>query len=101
LNIKKSPEELIKKAGYEFVKSEFENQCCGFGGTYTIKYPEISAAQLEKKLKAAEETRVEILVTECPGCIMHLRGGADKQKRNISVLHLSEILKSDDNLSSL
>jgi iron-sulfur cluster protein len=101
LNIKKSPEELIKKAGYKFVKSEFENQCCGFGGTYTIKYPEISAAQLEKKLKAAEETRAEILVTECPGCIMQLRGGADKQKRNISVLHLSEILKSDDNLSSL
>lgn len=73
LNIKESPEELIKKAGYKFVRSDFENQCCGFGGTYTIKYPEISAAQLEKKLNAAEETGAEILVTECPGCILHLK----------------------------
>ena len=100
LNIKESPEELIKKAGFKFVKSDFENQCCGFGGTYTIKYPEISAAQLEKKLRAVEETGAEILLTECPGCILHLRGGADKQKRNITVLHLSEILKNDHNLSS-
>ena len=95
LNIKENPERLIKKAGYKFVESDFENQCCGFGGTYTIKYPEISAAQLEKKLKAVEVTGAGILVTECPGCIIQLRGGVDKQKRNISVLHLSEILKND------
>lgn len=97
LNVKESPEDLITKAGYKFVRSEFENQCCGFGGTYTVKYPEISAAQLEKKLDAAEKTGAEILLTECPGCIMQLRGGADKQKRNISVLHLSEILNRSQN----
>ncbi|MCE5345559.1 MAG: LUD domain-containing protein [Bacteroidales bacterium] len=97
LNLKESAENLITKAGYKFVRSEFENQCCGFGGTYTVKYPEISAAQLEKKLDAAEKTGAEILLTECPGCIMQLRGGADKQKRNISVLHLSEILNCNQN----
>lgn len=100
LNIKESPENLIRNAGYKFAKSDFENECCGFGGTYTVKYPEISAAQLDKKLDAAEKTGAEIFLTECPGCILQLRGGADKQKRNITVLHLSEILKIDQNPSS-
>jgi iron-sulfur cluster protein len=92
LNIKESPEEIVRKAGYEFVRSEFENQCCGFGGTYTFKYPEISAAQLNKKLQAAKESGAEILITECPGCIMQLRGGVNQQKLNIQVLHLSELI---------
>lgn len=100
LNIKESPEELIKKAGYEFTRSEFEDQCCGFGGTYTVKYPEISASQLNKKLQAAEESGAEILITECPGCIMHLKGGADKQKRKISVMHLAEILSAGEKPAS-
>ena len=96
LNVKDSPEELIKRGGYNYVRSDFEDQCCGFGGTYTVKYPEISACQLDKKLNAIEQTGAELLLTECPGCIMQLRGGVDKKNQNISVFHLAEILKSGD-----
>jgi len=96
LGVKESPEDLITKAGYEFTRSAFQDQCCGFGGTYTVKYPEISASQLHKKLQAAEESGAEILITECPGCIMHLKGGADKEKRKISVIHLAEILSASE-----
>jgi len=92
LNIKMNPEDLITSAGYDFKKADHENSCCGFGGTYTLKFPEISEAQLNKKLNAIVSTGAEILVTECPGCIMQLRGGADRAKMKIQVLHLSEIL---------
>jgi len=92
LNIKMNPEDLITSAGYDFKKADHENSCCGFGGTYTLKFPEISEAQLNKKLNAIVSTGAEILVTECPGCIMQLRGGADRAKMKLQVLHLSEIL---------
>ena len=101
LKVKENPEEMITSAGYEFKKADYETSCCGFGGTYSLKFPEISKAQLNKKLNAVVSTGAEILVTECPGCIMQLRGGMDNTKQDIQVLHLSEILNplSGDNKS--
>jgi Fe-S oxidoreductase len=71
---------LLTGAGYDFRKADYETSCCGFGGTYSLKFPEISKAQLNKKLNAVVSTGAEILVTECPGCIMQLRGVQIKQK---------------------
>ena len=92
LGVRQAPHELIAKAGLEFVPAEEEETCCGFGGTYSSKFPQISAQILSRKLDDAQQTGADILVTECPGCIMQLRGGARKRGDKLEVMHLAEAL---------
>ena len=92
LGVKEAPRALIKKTGVSFIPAKEEETCCGFGGTYSSKFPEISAEILKNKLADVEQTGAQVLVTECPGCIMQLRGGAVKQGSTLEVRHLSEIL---------
>ena len=92
LGVRQAPHELIAKAGLEFVPAEEEETCCGFGGTYSSKFPQISAQILSRKLDDAQQTGADILVTECPGCIMQLRGGARKRGDQLEVMHLAEAL---------
>lgn len=93
LEVKEAPHALFKKAGLDFVKAAEEETCCGFGGTYSTKFPTISAEILNKKLDDVEKTQATCLVTECPGCIMQLRGGAVQKEMDIVVKHLSEVLE--------
>jgi iron-sulfur cluster protein len=86
------PRKLIELAGYDYVKSKDEDVCCGFGGSYSVDFPEISAEILKKKLDNVEATDAEILVTDCPGCVLQLRGGMDKRGGKIQVKHIVEIL---------
>ena len=90
LAVRKAPRDLITKAGLEFVAAEEEETCCGFGGTYSSKFPNISAQILSRKLDDARQTGADVLVTECPGCIMQLRGGAKKRGDRLDVLHIAE-----------
>jgi len=92
MGVTAAPQRIIKKAGFEFVPADEEQTCCGFGGTYSSKFPEISAQILNKKLDDVCRTGADQLVTECPGCVMQLRGGAKKRNDPYVVLHLSELL---------
>ena len=92
LGVIEAPRRLIQKAGFEFVPAEEEQTCCGFGGTYSGKFPEISAQILGKKLDDFDKTGAEILATECPGCVMQLRGGAHRRNASFAVMHLAELL---------
>jgi len=92
LEVREAPHALIKSAGLEFLPAEEEETCCGFGGTYSSKFPKISAEILARKLDDAENTGADLLVTECPGCIMQLRGGAKKRGNKLSVKHLAEVM---------
>lgn len=91
LGVEKAPRALISKVS-NYVPCQEENSCCGFGGTYSMKFPEVSAQLLDKKLDRIAKTGAERLVADCPGCIMQLRGGADAQKLNLKVTHISELL---------
>jgi L-lactate dehydrogenase complex protein LldF len=66
--------------------------CCGFGGTTSIERPEVAEKLLDKKLSNADSTGASILVSDNPGCLMHLRGGVDASGRKIRVLHLAQLL---------
>jgi iron-sulfur cluster protein len=92
LGVVEAPRRLIQKAGYEYVPAEEEQTCCGFGGTYSSKFPEISAQILNKKLDDFGSTGADILATECPGCVMQLRGGAKTRKDSFAVMHLAELM---------
>ncbi len=95
LHITDQPRALIQNAGYTYVQSKDEDVCCGFGGSYSVDFPEISSQILKKKLDSVEESGAHILVTDCPGCVMQLRGGFDKRQSHIKVLHLVELLAAD------
>lgn len=92
MGVTKAPRELIGVGGMEYLASEEEDVCCGFGGTYSMKFPELSAELLKKKLANAEKTGAELLVTDCPGCIMQLRGGLESRGSALQVRHLAEAL---------
>ena len=92
LGVTEAPHRLIRKSGATFLPAEEEQTCCGFGGTYSGKFPQISARILDKKLEDACKTGADVLVTECPGCVMQLRGGAVRRGVALKVEHLAEAL---------
>jgi Fe-S oxidoreductase len=91
LGVTTAPRELIAMAS-QYVPSPDEENCCGFGGHYSVKFPEISAALAQRKLKRLEGLGVNTVVTDCPGCVMQLRGTEEKRGRILPVEHISEFL---------
>jgi len=91
LGVKDAPRALIR-AGADYVPAEEEELCCGFGGGYSVKFPEISAQLLAKKLDSYAAAGATRLVVDCPGCVMQLRGGAKKKNMQLTVTHIAELL---------
>ena len=91
LGVREAPRALIADVG-EYVPCEEEETCCGFGGSYSMKFPEISAQLLENKLRHIGDTKASRLAVDCPGCIMQLRGGVEKKGMPVKVQHMAEIL---------
>ena len=92
LGVTEAPRELIHTGGLTYLPAEEEDVCCGFGGTYSMKFPELSAELLKKKLANVEKTGAELLLTDCPGCIMQLRGGLEAKGSSMQVQHVAEAL---------
>ncbi len=92
LEVKDAPRELMVKAGLDYIECAEEEVCCGFGGTYSVKFPKVSAQLLSKKMNNIKETGADILLTDCPGCVMQLRGGAKKNGLDVEVRHISELM---------
>jgi iron-sulfur cluster protein len=92
LGVHQAPHELIEKSGNHYVPTAEEETCCGFGGSFSTTFPAVSREILTKKLDDVTASGAELLVTECPGCVLQLRGGAARQGRDITVCHLSELL---------
>jgi Fe-S oxidoreductase len=91
LGVKDAPREIIK-ASAVYTPSAEEESCCGFGGTFSAKFPEISAELMRKKLASAAASGAKRIALDCPGCAMQLKGGADREKLDLKVSHVSEIL---------
>lgn len=92
LGVHDAPRNLMQAAGMDYRQAAEEEVCCGFGGTYSAKFPELSAQLLDNKLDNVEETGAELLLTDCPGCIMQLRGGLKKRDSKVEVQHTIEAL---------
>ena len=91
MHVIEQPRALINCAA-TYKKSEEEDVCCGFGGSYSVKFPEISSQLLDKKLTHLESAGVGIVVTDCPGCVLQLRGGEEKRGNKLKVEHIAELL---------
>ncbi|MEI6206006.1 MAG: L-lactate dehydrogenase (quinone) large subunit LdhH [Desulfuromonadales bacterium] len=92
LKVSEQPRELLQKAGYELTEMFECDICCGMGGSYSLKLPEISAPILQRKLKNIKETGAPVVAMDCPGCVMQIRGGMDQDGANVNVRHTVELL---------
>jgi L-lactate dehydrogenase complex protein LldE len=83
---------LAHVEGLELVELPGAEECCGFGGTFAVKNPDVSAAMGNDKLTHALETGAEYLVAADNSCLMHIGGTARRQHAPIKTIHLAEIL---------
>lgn len=92
LNAEKEPRELLTQAGYQ-IEEMFEcDMCCGMGGSYSLKFPEISKPILTRKLGNIKASGAQTVVMDCPGCVMQIKGGFDKDGAKVTVKHTVELL---------
>jgi L-lactate dehydrogenase complex protein LldE len=80
--------------GAEFVELENADACCGFGGTFSVKYPEISVAILDQKIEAIEHAGVQAVVAGDASCLMQIGGRLSRKGSTVRVMHLAELLAS-------
>jgi L-lactate dehydrogenase complex protein LldE len=95
LGVSDEPRRLLRAVrDAELVDLADNRLCCGFGGTFSVKFPEVSVAMGEDKIKAAAAAGAEYLVANDAGCLMHLAGLIHRQGASIKTLHLAEVLAS-------
>jgi L-lactate dehydrogenase complex protein LldE len=95
LNLKSEPRRLLRKVrNAEFVELENAESCCGFGGTFSVKYPEISVAILDQKIEAIERAGVAAVVSGDASCLMQIGGRLSRNGSRVRVMHLAEVLAS-------
>jgi iron-sulfur cluster protein len=95
LGVREEPRELLALAGLDYRPATDEDVCCGMAGSFSLDFPELSAALLERKLNNVEATGAELLVTDCPGCVLQLKGGMDKRGSMIRVKHIAEAVAEE------
>ncbi len=92
LHAEQAPRALLRRAGYEVAEMFECDTCCGMGGSYSLKLPEISAPMLQRKLASIKKTGAPVVAMDCPGCVMQIRGGFDQDGAAIQVRHTVELL---------
>lgn len=94
LGVHDEPRELLKNVrGLSLVEMENAETCCGFGGSFAVRYPGISTAMLDDKLKWIEQTGAQVLVVGDAGCSMHLAGALARRNGNhVRVMHVAQVL---------
>ena len=89
------PKRLLENVrGLDLIELPQSDQCCGFGGTFAIKNPEVSTAMLSEKMRAVLETGAEVCTAGDNSCLMHIGGGLTRQQGTTRCVHIAEILAS-------
>jgi L-lactate dehydrogenase complex protein LldE len=90
LGVSEEPRRLLGDSGAELVPFARPDLCCGFGGTFSVRQPEVSLAMADEKLAGGAEAGT--IVTADPGCLMQLRGRAERVGSPVRVVHLATAL---------
>ncbi|MBK1963870.1 (Fe-S)-binding protein [Campylobacter novaezeelandiae] len=84
---------LIKRLkNVELIPLEFEEECCGFGGTFCVKEPEISNAMAKSKIKDIQNSGAKYLVSADGGCLLNISGTMQKMGLDVKAIHLYDFL---------
>jgi L-lactate dehydrogenase complex protein LldE len=93
MGIDRQPETLLNKvSGAEHFQLDNREECCGFGGLFSVEHPEISKEMLDKKINNFLNSEADTLVACDAGCMAHISGGLHRRDINREVLHIAEIL---------
>lgn len=93
--IKAEPRQLLEKVhGLELIALKDNDTCCGFGGTFAVKFDAISSAMAQQKVNNALEAGAEYIISTDASCLLHLQGYIDKNSLPIKTMHLADVLTS-------
>lgn len=93
LGTKEAPRTLLRAVkGLELVEMGEAESCCGFGGTFAVKYPQISTAMAEVKCASICETKADYVISNDSSCLMQISGWLNRNVGSVKCLHLAEVL---------
>ena len=93
LGVKAQPRKLLRSVeGLELVEMKEADVCCGFGGTFAVKYSEVSNAIVSKKTEAISAAEPELLLAGDLGCLMNMAGKLSREGKTTQVRHVAEVL---------
>jgi L-lactate dehydrogenase complex protein LldE len=96
LGIKQQPRDLLASVkGLQLVEMTDNEVCCGFGGTFAVKYGDISNAMVEKKTRNVAAAEPALLLAGDLGCLMNMAGKLKREGRAIAVRHIAEVLAGE------
>lgn len=95
--IKEEPRKLLQQVkGLELIEMADNETCCGFGGSFAVKFEPISIAMGDQKITHAAETQAEYIISTDMSCLMHIDGCIKHKGSGLKVLHLADVLASFD-----
>jgi L-lactate dehydrogenase complex protein LldE len=93
--IKEAPRKLLAQVqGLELVEMKECETCCGFGGTFAVKFEAISIGMAQTKVKSAMDTGAKYMITTDASCMMHIQGYIDKSGLPMQTMHIADVLAS-------
>lgn len=93
LHVFEEQRELLKHTkGVNFKEMEECDYCCGFGGSYSVQFPEVAAPLVERKVGHIKDSGADCVAVDCPGCMMQIKGGLDARDVPVDVKHTAEII---------
>ncbi len=93
IGVDRQPRDLLANVDRaQFHELPNREECCGFGGVFSVEHPEISAEMLKRKIKNTEDSGAETVVVCDTGCLLHINGGLHRQGKNPNVKHIAEVL---------
>ena len=102
LKVHKQPRKLLSSvAGLELREMSDANVCCGFGGTFCVKYPDISNDMLSKKMANIEASGADVLLAGDLGCLMNMAGKLKRSGSKVEVRHVAEVLAGETMLPAI
>jgi L-lactate dehydrogenase complex protein LldE len=95
LGLLTEPERLLRQVrDLRYVPLERADECCGFGGSFSVRYPQISGAMVNDKCNFIEKTAVDAVVATDAGCLMNIAGCMRRRPKQVRCVHLAEVLAS-------
>lgn len=95
LKIKTGPRRLLNNVkGLRLVEMDTAEECCGFGGTFSVKFPEISGGMVRTKIESIERTGADTVISIDSSCLMQIQGALSRAGSKIRTMHLAEVLAS-------
>jgi len=95
LKIKDAPRRLLANVrGLRLAEMDAAEECCGFGGTFSVKFPDVSGAMARTKIDSILRTGADTVVSIDSSCLMQLQGALSRSGSKIRTMHLAEVLAS-------